>query len=131
MVFSIFIAYRAVQKSPLKDEESRAMIHMTYTSSVQKEQSVTIKVDGTQVLVNLPFILKLVNFFMAELKPLTITTEKGDSDEAAGALITDATDVTTDRRIKITVLVNRPCIALIEKPAILDPMILVLEVHVY
>ncbi|KAL5484368.1 hypothetical protein EMCRGX_G020849 [Ephydatia muelleri] len=121
---------QAVQKSPLKDEESRAMIHMTYTSSVQKEQSVTIKVDGTQVLVNLPFILKLVNFFMAELKPLTITTEKGDSDEAAGALITDATDVTTDRRIKITVLVNRPCIALIEKPAILDPMILVLEMAI-
>lgn len=101
------------------------MLHATYTSSAQKEQSVDIVVDGTQVLVNLPFILKLINFTVAELKPLTVTAVKDESDQD---LIVYGTDITKERRMKVSVVVNRPCVALIEKPGIPDPMILVLEV---
>ena len=106
------------------------MAHMTYMSSIQKEQSVVIEVDGAQVLVNLPFILKLVDFAMAALKPLTVSVVKDDNDEILVAAISGAevAPAQNQRQMKVSVLLTRPCIALIESPGIPDPNVLVLEV---
>ena len=121
------------------------MIHVTYTSSVQKEQSVTIEVDGTQVLVNLPFISKLADLLMDSMKPLTsrprqmeapqesgAATETGEAHTLESLSTQDKGDAieTQQPQVKVFLSVTRPCVALVEKPGIPNPKTLVLEVHV-
>ena len=127
------LSCRAVLKSErLEEGESKAMVHVTYMSSAKNEQSVVAEVDGVQVLVNLPFILKLVNFFAAALKPLSVGVVKDDAAEVIDESAVSGTEITTEsgqHQMKISVTVTRPCIALIETPGIPDPKILVLEVR--
>ena len=62
-------------KAPSTDGGSKAMVHATYATSAQNEQSVIAEVDRIQVLINLPFMLKLVDFFVVALEPLALSVE--------------------------------------------------------
>ena len=125
------------------------MVHVTYMSSVQKEQIVVAEVDGAQVLVNLPFISKLADFFMDSLKPLTSsvsereTPQKSEIPKEVGESPSDletpgssemAAESQEDAsaqlpQMKVSLSVTRPSVALVEKSGIPNPKTLVLEVR--
>ena len=119
-------------KAPSTDGGSKAMVHATYATSAQNEQSVIAEVDRIQVLINLPFMLKLVDFFVVALEPLALSVENKEMgsktrDEPA----ISEKDIPTTKKLppmKLSLHVAQSNIALVEKQGTHDPKILFLEV---
>ena len=100
------------------------------------------KIDGVQVLVDLHFILMLLNFLKESVKPITATNklEMTDSDSGAASVAkkpkvepeSKLQDVpASSSKILISAVIARPRIALLEDAAQANSRALLLEVCVH
>ena len=129
--FSHSPSYRAIMKAPSTDGGSKAMVHATYATSAQNEQSVIAEVDRIQVLINLPFMLKLVDFFVVALEPLALSVENKEMGKTHDEPAISEKDIPTTKKLppmKLSLHVAQSNIALVEKQGTHDPKILFLEV---